>query len=165
MAGKIERDDRQTAFDNRACRIQLRERLLFVERPRRADQRQRPRFRRVLDGFYAARRGKFRGRRGCGRCASALAHSIKLVRKPIERSALTPRGALAHSVPRFLIFTHDIPRCEENHGNIADLGKMLQGKQSNASFVLINRYQRAPINIGREQVNCANHYIADLVGS
>jgi len=30
--------------------------------------------------------------------------------------------------------------------------------------VLINRYQRTLINIGREQVNCANHCIADLVG-
>jgi len=42
--------------------------------------------------------------------------------------------------------------------------EMLQGKQSNTGFALINRYQRTPINIGREQVNCANHYTADLVG-
>jgi len=42
--------------------------------------------------------------------------------------------------------------------------EMLQGEQSNAGLVLINRYQRALINIGREQVNRANHYTADLVG-
>jgi hypothetical protein len=42
---------------------------------------------------------------------------------------------------------------------------MLQGKQRNAGLVLINRYQRAPINIGKEQVNRAHHYTADLVGS
>ena len=41
---------------------------------------------------------------------------------------------------------------------------MLQGKQSNTGLVLINRYQRTLINIGREQVNSANYYTADLVG-
>ena len=42
---------------------------------------------------------------------------------------------------------------------------MLQGEQRNAGFALVNRYQRALINIGGEQVNRAHHYTADLAGA
>ena len=42
---------------------------------------------------------------------------------------------------------------------------MLKGKQSYAGFVLIYCYQCPLINIGREQVNSANHYIANYVMS
>lgn len=42
---------------------------------------------------------------------------------------------------------------------------MLQGQQSNAGLALVNRYQRATVNIGGKQVNRADHYAADLVGT
>jgi len=42
--------------------------------------------------------------------------------------------------------------------------EMLQGEQSNARLALVNRYQRASINIGGEQVNRAHHCTADPVG-